>query len=123
MAQSCRDAIETSSWSVEPLLDRYLAGAPESPHPRGRHDPFEDILARSAFADMQRVEVTYNAEVSLTADALLGFHYSVSHVLSRLGPNRAQLEAATAAELEQLGLGPTARLTYPYKALVGTRDR
>jgi len=27
---------------------------------------------------MQRVEVTYNAEVSLTADALLGFYYSVS---------------------------------------------
>lgn len=72
--------VETSSWSVEPLLDRSLAGAPESPHPRGRHDPFEDILARSAFADMQRVEVTYNAEVSLTADALLGFYYSVSHV-------------------------------------------
>jgi hypothetical protein len=106
---------------VQLLLDQHLADVQERPHPRARHDPFEDILARSAFADVREIELTYEADTALTTAALLGFYYSISHTLSRLGPRRAQLEAETDEALANLGTPPTTRVTYRDSALIGLR--
>ena len=106
---------------VQQLLDKHLADEPEGPHPRARHDAFEDILTRSSFADLREIELTYEAETALTADALLGFYYSISHVLSRLGSRRAELEAETRDALEKLGTPRTTRVTYRDSALIGLR--
>lgn len=108
---------------VQSLLDRHLAEVPEGPHPRARHDPFEDILARSAFADVREIEVTYEADTDLTTDALLGSSYSISHVVARLGPRRGQLEAETREALGDLDPPPTTRVTYRDSALIGLRTR
>lgn len=108
---------------VQSLLDKHLAEVPERPHPRARHDPFEEILARSAFADVREIEVTYEAETGLTTDALLGFYYSISHVLARLGSRRSQLEAETSDAIANLDPPPTTRVTYRDSALVGLRTR
>jgi len=108
---------------VRRLLDGCLADAPEAPHPRGRHDPFEEILGRSSFSEVHEIELTYEATTEITADALLGFHYSISHVLTRLGSRRKQLEANAAAGLAALHLPPTTRVIYRDSALVGLRPR
>ena len=113
---------EAAQEVVRPLLAEHLAGVPEGPHPRGRHDPFEDILARSAFADVREIDLTYEADAELSADALLGFYYSLSHTLRRLGPRRAQLEAETDAVLANLGTPPTTRVTYRDSAVIGLRS-
>jgi SAM-dependent methyltransferase len=106
---------------VQRLLDQYLAGTPSGPHPRGRHDPFEDILSRSAFRQIRSIETVYEAQTDLTSDALLGFHYSISHVLTRLGPRRARLEVEAAEAIAELGTPPTTTVRYRDSALIGLR--
>lgn len=87
-------------WSlVGEVLERYLAGVPEGPHPRGRHDPFPDILGRSAFSRLRFLRYEYEQTEEPSLEAALGFHYSLSHVLSRLGNRRPAFEAEVAGLL------------------------
>lgn len=108
---------------VQSLLDQHLAEVPEGPHPRARHDPFEEVLARSPFANVREIEATYEADTDLTTDALLGFYYSISHVLARLGSRRGELEAETREALANLDPPATTRVTYRDSALIGLRTR
>jgi hypothetical protein len=70
---------------------------------------------------VRAIGLTYEAETELTADALLGFYYSISHTLSRLGPRRAQLEAETGEALANLGTPLATRVTYRDSAIIGHR--
>src|SRR5438034_6314095 len=49
--------------AVESILRRHLADAPEGPNPAGRHDPFPDILARSAFSRVELLTHEYEAVI------------------------------------------------------------
>jgi ubiquinone/menaquinone biosynthesis C-methylase UbiE len=44
---STPDALKAVRSAVREILERFLADVPRGPHPRGRHEPFEDILARN----------------------------------------------------------------------------
>lgn len=78
---------------VGDLLARYLANVPPGPHPRGRHDAFEAILARSPFPRLDEVRVEYDVDEAATPEALVGYEYTISHTLRALGERRAAFEA------------------------------
>lgn len=105
--------IEREPWRVVgEILRRYLAGAPEGPHPRGRHDPFPDIFARSAFANLELLRYDYDRVEEPSVDAALAYHYSLSHKLSRLGDRRAAFETEVRAALADAPTEPvTVRVT------------
>jgi hypothetical protein len=85
---------EREPWAeVGRILDRYLAAVPRRPHPRGRHDPFPSIFARSVFSDLQFLRWEYERTVVPSIEAAIGFEYSMSHTLARLGDRRAAFEA------------------------------
>lgn len=98
---------EREPWAeVGRILDRYLAAVPRRPHPRGRHDPFSAIFARSVFADVQFLRLEYERTVAPSVEAAIGFEYSMSHALARLGDRRAAFEAAVRTALAGADLGP-----------------
>jgi len=113
---------EAAERIVHRILDDHLSDVPEGPHPRGRHDPFEEILARSAFSNLSEIEVRYEADAPITAEAVLGLQYSVSHVLTRLGPRRERVENEVANAFSTAGLPETTRVVYRDHALIGRRD-
>lgn len=85
---------ERQPWSrAKELLDSYLIDVPEGHHPRGRHDPFPDILARSPFARLELLRYEYDELQTPSVDAAIGTLYSLSNVLGRLGARRAEYEA------------------------------
>jgi hypothetical protein len=46
--------LNRAPWNaVEAILRHHLTGVPEGPSPAGRHDPFPEILARSAFSRIE----------------------------------------------------------------------
>jgi SAM-dependent methyltransferase len=98
--QDVRPWRDRPPWSiVSELIDRYLAEVPEGPHPRGRHDPFMEIFGRSAFPRLRFLRYEYEVADYPSPQAALGYHYSVSHVLARLGDRRAELESEVAQRL------------------------
>lgn len=105
---------------VRDILDRHLAGTPEGPHPAGRHDPFEEILARSPFSDISLLRWEYEREVRPSVAAAIGNLYSVSNVLRRLGDRREAFETEARAALEG---APTEAIRERVvdSALIGTR--
>jgi SAM-dependent methyltransferase len=105
---------------VEAIVERQLAGTPEPYHPRGQHDPFPDILARSPFSEVELITHEYELEVRPSVDAALGYQYSLSNMLDRLGERRAALEADVAAELGDADTSPI-RVRVVDSALVGRR--
>jgi SAM-dependent methyltransferase len=88
---------------VHELLMRHLRDVPEGPHPRGRHDPFDELLARSPFPHVELVERVYEARVRPTVESLVGAEYSISHVLARLGERRAAFERDVSTALGDIG--------------------
>jgi hypothetical protein len=91
---------EREPWAeVGRILDRHLATAPRRPHPRGRHDPFPSIFARSAFSDLQFLRWEYERTVVPSVEAAIGFEYSMSHTLARLGDRRDAFEAEVRSAL------------------------
>jgi SAM-dependent methyltransferase len=114
-------AFNAAAVPIRELLDRYLAGTDEGPHPRGRHDDFGDILKRSAFSDVHEIEADHEGDADLSADALLGFWFSLSHVLTRLGDRRAALQEEARSLVASLGTPSTTRVTYRDRALFGLR--
>lgn len=79
------EPLERAEAELRALLGDHLAASAEGPHPRGRHDPFRDILGRSPFPVFEHVQDLYEERFVLTLDALIGHEYSMSHVLARLG--------------------------------------
>ena len=106
--------------AVESILRRHLADAPEGPSPAGRHDPFPDILARSAFSRVELLTHEYEAVIQPSIDAAIGFHYSLGNLLTRLGERREAFEADVRAALAGADTSPLA-VRLADSALIGRR--
>jgi SAM-dependent methyltransferase len=113
--------LDRPPWDVvETTLQRHLVGAPEGRHPSGRHDPFPDVLARSAFSRVELLAYEYEAVIHPSIDAAVGFEYSLGNLLHRLGERRAAFESDVRAALVDADTTPlTVRLTD--SALIGRR--
>jgi SAM-dependent methyltransferase len=83
--------------AIETIRRRHLADVPEGPSPAGRHDPFPEILARSAFSRIELLTYEYEAMVRPSIDAAIGYHYSLGNLLARLGNLLARLGDRRAA--------------------------
>ena len=106
--------------TVEAIRRRHLADVPEGPSPAGRHDPFPEILARSAFSRIELLTYEYEAVVHPSADAAIGFQYSLGNLLTRLGERRVAFEADVRAALANADISPlSVRLVD--SALIGHR--
>jgi SAM-dependent methyltransferase len=118
---SVPDRLRVAAQTVREILARHLAGIPHGPHPSGRHDPFEEILARSPFPHVEAIERVYEVRVRPTIDSLIGAEYSMSHVLTRLGDRRRGFEQEVLAALAEFeGVGEVV-LTRRDEALIGRR--
>ncbi|HJZ49591.1 MAG TPA: class I SAM-dependent methyltransferase [Roseiflexaceae bacterium] len=114
-------SLEAAEHTVHAILERYLADVPPGPHPNARHDPFEAILERSAFARVERIERVYLAPLRPTLEALVGSEYTISHVLTRLGGRREAFEREVLAALGGLDAIGEIWLTLRDEALIGLR--
>lgn len=112
---------ERRPWSeIGEVLERYLADTPEGPNPRGRHDPFPDILGRSAFPRLHFLRYEYGQVEEPSPQAGIGLHYSLSNVLSRLGDRRAAFEAEVEETLADADRSPVESRVVD-SALIGLR--
>jgi hypothetical protein len=105
---------------VGATLRRHLSSVPEGPSPAGRHDPFPEILARSAFSRTEILTYEYEAVLHPSVDAAIGFHYSLGNVLARLGERRAAFEAEVRAALLGVDTAPMS-IRLVDSALIGRR--
>jgi SAM-dependent methyltransferase len=114
--------LDRAPWdAVERILKSHLEGVAEGPNPAGRHDPFPEILARSAFPRTELLTYEYDALVEPSLDVAIGLLYSLGNVLPRLGGRRAAFEADAQAALADADTSAiTARLTD--SALIGRRS-
>jgi len=106
--------------AVEAIRRRHLADVPEGPSPAGRHDPFPEVLARSAFSRIDLLTYEYEAVVHPSIDVAIGFQYSLGNVLARLGERRAAFEADVRAALADADTSPLA-VRLLDSALIGHR--
>jgi FkbM family methyltransferase len=115
------DSLKAAEQTVHEILARYLADIPAGPHPNGRHDPFEEILERSAFPRVELIERVYKAPLRPTIESLVGAEYTISHVLTRLAGRREAFEHEVRTALGNLdGIGEV-WLTMRDEALIGLR--
>ena len=113
--------LDRPPWNaVDEILERHLAGAPAGPRPAGRHDPFPEILARSALRRVELLSYEYEAEIQPSIDAAVGYHYSVGNLLARLGARRAAFEADVRAALADADSSPL-KVRLVDSALIGRR--
>ena len=114
--------LDRSPWNaVDQILQRHLEGAPEGPRPAGRHDPFPEILGRSAFSRIELLSYEYEATINPSIDAAIGYHYSIGNLLDRLGERRAAFEADVRTAFASADTSPfTVRLVD--SALIGRRQ-
>jgi SAM-dependent methyltransferase len=115
--------IDREPWNqVEAILNERLADAPEGPSPAGRHDPYPQILARSAFSRIELLAWEHDVLISPSIEAAIGVNYSMSNVLDRLGDKRAAFETEVRAALADADTSPlTLRVTD--SALLGRRQQ
>jgi hypothetical protein len=108
-------------WNVvEAIRERHLAEVPAGSNPAGRHDPFPEILARSAFSRIELLTHEYETVVCPSIDAAIGYEYSLGNLLARLGERRGAFEADVRAALADADTAPlTVRLVD--SALLGQR--
>jgi SAM-dependent methyltransferase len=113
--------LDRPPWNaVEEIRERHLDGVPEGRRPAGRHEPFPDVLARSAFSRIELLTHEYEAVIRPSVDAAIGYQYSLGGVLARLGDRRAAFEADVRAALSDADTSPlTVRLVD--SALIGRR--
>lgn len=113
--------LDRPPWNeVDAILQRHFAEVPEGPSPAGRHDPFPEILARSAFSHVELLTYEYEAVIQPSIEAALGFQYSLGSLLTRLGDRRAAFEGDVRAALADADTSAlTVRLVD--SALVGRR--
>jgi len=118
---STPDALGAARKTVDEILERYLADVPPGPHPKGRHDPFEEILARSPFSRVETLNRVYKAQLHPTVESLIGSEYTMSHVLTRLGGRREAFEREVRVELGGLDEIGEIWVTQRDEALIGLR--
>jgi hypothetical protein len=106
---------------VQEILKRYLVNVPSGPRPNGRHDPFEDILRRSPFPRLEQIESEYETRVHPTIGSLIGYEYTISHVLTRLGNNREAFEREVRDALSWFEEGKEFTVGRRDEALIGRR--
>jgi SAM-dependent methyltransferase len=86
--------LDREPWSkAETILRRHLNGVPEGPSPRGRHDPFPDVLERSSFSRVELLSYEHEVEVRPSIDAAIGALYTLGNTVDGLGESRAAFEA------------------------------
>ncbi|HZQ81658.1 MAG TPA: class I SAM-dependent methyltransferase [Gaiellaceae bacterium] len=118
---------DPNGWLGEPpwdavgqILREHLQNAEPGPHPRGRHDPFPDILGRSAFPDVELITHEYDAVIHPSVEAAIGFQYTLSNTLAQLGDDRDAFEAEVRAALADADTSPI-HVRLIDSALVGRR--
>src|SRR5205823_11393529 len=115
--------LDRPPWNtVAEIARRHLAGVPEGPSPAGRHDPFPEILARSAFSRIELLTYEYDAVVHPSIEAAIGFQYSLGNLLARLGERRAAFEADVRGALADADTSPLT-VRFVDSALIGQRPR
>jgi SAM-dependent methyltransferase len=118
---SIPDELRVAQDITHTILERHLINVPPGPHPNGRHEPFEDILKRSPFPQIERIERIYEMRLCPTIESLIGFEYTISHVLTRLGDNRRAFEDEARAALSQIEMGREISVMRRDEALIGHR--
>ena len=118
---SIPDELRVAQDLTRTILERHLINVPPGPHPNGRHEPFEDILKRSPFPQIERIERIYEMRLCPTIESLIGFEYTISHVLTRLGDNRRAFEDEARAALSRIEVGREVSVTRRDEALIGRR--
>jgi SAM-dependent methyltransferase len=118
---SIPDGLRAAQEAVQEMLERHLVNAPPGPHPQGRHDPFEAILKRSPFPRIETIERVYETRRCPTIESLIGAEYTISHVLTRLGDNRAAFEREAHAALKWFEESGEVIVTCRDEALIGRR--
>jgi SAM-dependent methyltransferase len=118
---SIPDELRIAQDLTREILERHLVNVPPGPHPNGRHEPFEDILKRSPFPHIERIERIYETRLYPTIESLIGFEYTISHVLTRLGDNRRAFEDEARAALSQIKVDREVSVTRRDEALIGRR--
>ncbi len=113
--------LDAPPWNVvEEIRRRYLKDVAAGQHPRGRHEPFPELLRRSAFSNVDLLTHEYDAVIHPSVEAAIGFQYTLSNIFEQLGERRAAFEAEARAALKGADLSPiTVRLVD--SALVGRR--
>jgi len=118
---SIPDELRAAQDAARQILVRHLVNVPPGPHPNGRHDPFEEILRRSPFPRIERIERIYETRIRPTIESILGYEYTISHVLTRLGDNRGAFEHEARAALSWVKSVGEVSLTRRDEALIGRR--
>jgi hypothetical protein len=118
---SAPEALEAAQKTVHEILERYLADAPPGPHPRGQHDPFEEILARSPFPRIETLSRVYQVPLRPTVESLVGPEYATSYVLTRLRDRREAFEREVRVALNRLDEIGEIWVTRRDEALIGRR--
>jgi SAM-dependent methyltransferase len=118
---SIPDELRVAQDMAKEILERHLVDVPPGPHPNGRHDPFEEILRRSPFPRIEKIEVVCEMRTRPTVEAILGHEYSLSHVLTRLGDNREAFEHEARAALDWVNNVGEVSVTRRDEALIGRR--
>jgi SAM-dependent methyltransferase len=113
--------LDREPWSTaEVILRRHLEGVPEGPSPRGRHDPFPDILERSSFSRVELLSYEHDVEVRPSIDATIGALYTLGSTLDRLGERRTAFEAEVREALADADTMPFCARLFD-SALIGRR--
>jgi SAM-dependent methyltransferase len=118
---SIPDELRVAQDVAQEILERHLVNVPPGPHPNGRHDPFEEILGRSPFPRIERIERIYETRMRPTIESILGHEYSISHVLTRLGDNRGAFEHEARAALSRVRSIGEISVALRDEALIGRR--
>src|SRR5215475_1794099 len=118
---SIPDELRAAQDVAREILERHLVYVPPGPHPNGRHDPFEEILRRSPFPRIERIERIYETRTRPTIESILGYEYSISHVLTRLGDNRGAFEHEARAALSRVKSVGEVSVMRRDEALIGRR--
>src|SRR5262245_7217955 len=118
---SIPDELKAAQDMTREILERHLVNVPPGPHPNGRHEPFEEILRRSPFPRIERIERIYEMRMRPTIESILGYEYSISHVLTRLGDNRGAFEHEARAALRWVKSVGEVSVTQRDEALIGRR--
>jgi SAM-dependent methyltransferase len=118
---SIPDELRAAQDVTREILERHLVNIPPGPHPNGRHDPFEAILRRSPFSRIERIERKYETRIRPTIESIIGYEYTISHVLTRLGDNRAAFEHEARAALSWVANVGEISVIQRDQALIGRR--
>jgi SAM-dependent methyltransferase len=118
---SIPDELRAAQDVTREILERHLVNVPPGPHPNGRHDPFEEILRRSSFPRIEKIERIYETRMRPTIESILGHEYTISHVLTRLGGNRGAFEREARAALSWVKSVGEVSVIRRDEALIGRR--